>query len=53
MEAEEMGHSYDKLAKSWQDIPNKSYGVAQFERAIKFVKNRGAALDIGCEVRVA
>jgi SAM-dependent methyltransferase len=48
MEAEAIGHSYDQLAKGWQDLPNKSYGVAQFERAIKFAKNRGAALDIGC-----
>src|ERR1700683_4392620 len=48
MEAEATGHSYDKLAKGWQYLPNKSYGVAQFERAIKFAKNRGAALDIGC-----
>jgi SAM-dependent methyltransferase len=48
MEAEATVLSYDKLARGWQDIPNKSYGVAPLERAIKFAKNRGAALDIGC-----
>lgn len=42
------GRSYDKLAHTWQELPNKSYGIAQFERAIQFTKNRGAALDIGC-----
>jgi len=48
MEPEATGRSYDKLAHSWQELPNKLYGVAQFERAIKFTKNRGPALDIGC-----
>jgi SAM-dependent methyltransferase len=42
------GRAYDKIAPAWQDLPNKSYGIAQFERAIQFTKNRGAALDIGC-----
>jgi len=42
------GRSYDQLAQCWQDLPNPSYGVVQFERAIQFTKNRGAALDIGC-----
>lgn len=42
------GLSYDKLAHTWQELPNKSYGIAQFERAIQFTKNRGPALDIGC-----
>jgi predicted TPR repeat methyltransferase len=48
MDPEATGRSYDKLAQSWQELPNKLYGVAQFERAIQFTKNRGAALDIGC-----
>jgi SAM-dependent methyltransferase len=48
MEPEATGRSYDKLAQKWQDLPIHSYGVPQFERAIQFVKNRGAALDIGC-----
>jgi SAM-dependent methyltransferase len=48
MNPEETGRIYDKLAHSWQEHTDKAYGVAQFERAIQFAKNRGAALDIGC-----
>jgi len=48
MDPEATGRSYDKLAHSWQELPNKSYGVAQFEKAIQFTKKRGHALDIGC-----
>ena len=48
MDSEATGRSYDKIAHKWQELPNKSYGIAQFERAIQFTKNRGAALDIGC-----
>ena len=48
MNPEAIGRSYDQVARKWQELPNKSYGIAAYERAIKFVKNRGAALDIGC-----
>jgi len=48
MDPADTGRSYDQIAQSWQDLPNKSYGVAQVERAIQFTKNRGAALDVGC-----
>ena len=48
MDPEATGRSYDKIAHKWLELPNKSYGIAQFERAIQFTKNRGAALDIGC-----
>lgn len=48
MDPAELGRSYDKLASSWQNLPNRSYGIAQLERAIRFTKNRGRALDIGC-----
>ena len=48
MDPEATGRSYDKLARKWQELPNKSYGIAQFERAIQFTKNRGDAFDIGC-----
>jgi len=48
MDPEAIGRSYDQIARKWQDLPNKSYGIAQFERAIQFTKNRGAALDVGC-----
>jgi 2-polyprenyl-3-methyl-5-hydroxy-6-metoxy-1,4-benzoquinol methylase len=48
MDPEATGRSYDKIAHSWQERTPESYGIAQFERAIKFTKNRGSALDIGC-----
>jgi SAM-dependent methyltransferase len=48
MDPEATGRSYDQLAREWQALPNKAYGVVQLERAIRFTKNRGAALDIGC-----
>jgi len=48
MDPEATGRSYDKIAQKWQELPNKSYGVAQLECAIRFTKNRGPALDIGC-----
>jgi len=45
----EIGHSYDTLAQSWQErMLESTYGIPQFERAIKFTKNRGFALDVGC-----
>jgi SAM-dependent methyltransferase len=49
MRPEEIGHSYDALASSWQErMRDSTYGIAPFERAIQFVENRGHALDIGC-----
>jgi SAM-dependent methyltransferase len=48
MQPNEIGRSYDALAKSWQEKTPSTYGIAQFERAIKFVKNHGFALDVGC-----
>jgi len=48
MDPEAIGRSYDQVARKWQELPNKSYGIAAYERAIKFVTNRGSALDIGC-----
>jgi hypothetical protein len=35
-------------ADHWQEPHIESNGIAQFERAIQFTKNRGPALDIGC-----
>lgn len=49
MHPDEIGHSYDVLAESWQERMRESkYGVAAFERALQFVAQRGHALDIGC-----
>ena len=44
----EIGKSYDALAESWQTRPSPTNGIRQFERALRFVKTRGHALDIGC-----
>ncbi len=48
MEPAAIARSYDRLAREWQDLVNKKYGVAQLERAIRFSKYHGAAFDIGC-----
>ena len=48
MEPEIIGNSYDQIAEKWRDLPIQSYGMAQLERAVRFVKNRGSALDVGC-----
>ena len=44
----EIGHSYDAIAHVWQESHIQSNGIAQFERAIQFIKNREYALDVGC-----
>jgi SAM-dependent methyltransferase len=49
MQPTKTGRSYDTLAQSWQErMLKSSYGIPQFERAIKFAKNHGFALDVGC-----
>lgn len=49
MEPIVLGTKYDKIAKWWHDQHNdSSYGVDQFQRAIKFAANHGKALDVGC-----
>lgn len=49
MRPDEIGRSYDVLAESWQErMRDSKYGVAAFERALKFVAHPGHALDIGC-----
>jgi SAM-dependent methyltransferase len=45
---QEIGRSYDQLASKWQEAHLQTNGLPQFERAIRFCKNRGPALDIGC-----
>lgn len=40
---------YDKLAHHWNsDQFNRSNGIAQHERAIRFASNKRDAIDIGC-----
>jgi SAM-dependent methyltransferase len=49
MHPDEIGHSYDALASSWQErMRGSTYGVTAFERALQFVEHRGHALDVGC-----
>jgi RimJ/RimL family protein N-acetyltransferase len=46
MTPKEVAASYDQLAERWIDF--STYGFAQIERAVAFVKRKGAALDVGC-----
>ena len=46
MTPEQVAASYDRIADRWLDL--STYGFAQIERAVAFVKHRGAALDVGC-----
>jgi 2-polyprenyl-3-methyl-5-hydroxy-6-metoxy-1,4-benzoquinol methylase len=47
MTPEQVAASYDQLADQWLDVFS-TYGLAQVERAIGFVKNKGVGLDVGC-----
>ena len=46
MTPEQVAASYDQIADQWLDV--STYGFAPIERAVAFVKHRGAALDVGC-----
>ncbi len=46
MTPEQVAASYDRIADRWLDV--STYGFAQVERAVAFVKRKGAALDVGC-----
>jgi RimJ/RimL family protein N-acetyltransferase/ubiquinone/menaquinone biosynthesis C-methylase UbiE len=46
MTPEQVAASYDLIADQWLDV--STYGVAQVERGIAFVKRKGVALDVGC-----
>lgn len=48
MTPQQTGEAYDRIARRWQENTPESYGVAQLERALRFVKNRRRALDVGC-----
>ncbi|MCO7189106.1 MULTISPECIES: class I SAM-dependent methyltransferase [unclassified Pseudoalteromonas] len=49
MKPQETGKAYNQITHLWEreefDMTN---GIAQHQRAIRFVKHRGNALDIGC-----
>ena len=40
--------TYDKIAAHWDCAELDRYGIAQHERALRFVSHAGRALDIGC-----
>jgi SAM-dependent methyltransferase len=44
----QVGQSYDSIAPRWQSPDHPLDGVPQHERAIRFAKSRGHALDVGC-----
>ena len=46
MTPEQVAASYDRIAEQWLDV--STYGFAQIERAVAFVKRKGVALDVGC-----
>jgi 2-polyprenyl-3-methyl-5-hydroxy-6-metoxy-1,4-benzoquinol methylase len=49
MNPEDTATRYDRLAQWWQTRhQNSSYGIAQLERAIRFVEKKDLAIDIGC-----
>jgi 2-polyprenyl-3-methyl-5-hydroxy-6-metoxy-1,4-benzoquinol methylase len=49
MHPEETANRYDRIAQWWQTRhQNSSYGIAQLERAIRFVKKKDLAIDVGC-----
>src|SRR5262245_6322443 len=49
MQPAETGAHYDRIALWWQQQHAHSvYGVAALERAIRFVKNKTTALEVGC-----
>jgi predicted TPR repeat methyltransferase len=49
MDPQETARSYDSLAGHWEgDGFNRRNGVAQHERAIRFSRKTGHAIDIGC-----
>lgn len=51
MEPLVLGEKYDKIAQWWNDRHfDSSYGVEQFEKAVGFARESGAALDVGCGV---
>jgi SAM-dependent methyltransferase len=45
---ETTGAAYDRIARRWQETTPPAYGMAALERALRFVRSRGRALDVGC-----
>jgi len=49
MDTQKLGEHYTQIADWWEEgIKDSKYGVEYVERAIRRVKNKGSALDVGC-----
>ena len=49
MDTRQTAAAYDKLASHWAGPSGpRENGIPQHERALKFLRNPGAAIDIGC-----
>ena len=48
MTPEQTAAAYDRIAEHWDCGGLDEYGIAQHERALRFVSRVGHALDIGC-----
>ncbi|MGQ8364448.1 class I SAM-dependent methyltransferase [Glaciecola sp. 1036] len=49
MQPNEIGLAYDQLTPLFNSSDfNRSYGIEQHKRALKFVKNPASAFDVGC-----
>ena len=49
MDPKDTAKNYDTIASWWlEQMRGSTYGVAALERSLKFVEDRGHALDVGC-----
>jgi 2-polyprenyl-3-methyl-5-hydroxy-6-metoxy-1,4-benzoquinol methylase len=48
MNPTDVGQSYDSIAHRWQVLEQPLNGLVQHERALRFAKPTGYALDVGC-----
>lgn len=49
MKPHETAESYNQIASHWNGEKfSRKNGIAQHQRAFKFLKNKGTAIDIGC-----
>lgn len=49
MKPEDVAESYDRLAERWASPTfNRENGISQHQRALRFVRPAGLALDVGC-----
>ena len=48
MQPDELARSYDSIAHRWLEPHLEANGIRQHEHALKFRRDGGAALDVGC-----